>query len=57
VRGAVIGINFLYITFKTQFGWGTIGANLAVGVICIGIAFWAWTQLEETYGKDLDYVE
>ncbi|HNI32668.1 MAG: MFS transporter [Chitinophagales bacterium] len=57
VRGAVIGINYLYITFKTNFHFSTQMANLSVGVICIGIAIIAWTQIEETYGKDLDYVE
>lgn len=57
VRGAVIGINILYITLKSNFGFSTQYANLAVGFICIGISIIAWTQLKETFGKDLDYVE
>ena len=28
-----------------------------VGTICILIAFWAWRGLEETHGKDFDYIE
>ncbi len=57
VRGAVIGINILYTNLKSNFGFTTQYANLTVGFICIGISILAWTQLEETFGKDLDYVE
>lgn len=57
VRGSVIGINILYTTLKSSYGFSTQSANLIVGAICIGISILAWTQLEETFGKDLDYVE
>jgi len=57
VRGSVIGINLLYTTLKTNAGFSAQAANLTVGAICIGIALLAWTQLEETFGKDLDYIE
>jgi len=57
VRGSLIGINILYTTLKTSFGLSTQAANLAIGTLCIGIAILAWTQLEETFGKNLDYVE
>lgn len=56
VRGFVIIINFLYITFKSSTG-STMYANILVGIICIGLALLAWTQISETYGKDLDYIE
>ena len=36
---------------------GLLGGGLLVGVICLGIALVALTGLEETYGKDLDFVE
>jgi len=57
VRGSVIAINMLYITFKNNFHFSTQMANILVGIICISISILAWSQLEETYGKDLDYVE
>lgn len=57
VRGSIILINLLYATLKTSFDFSPMSANLMVGVICIGIAILAWTQLEETFNKDLDYVE
>ena len=36
---------------------GLLGGGLLVGVVCIAIALVALVGLEETYGKDLDYVE
>ncbi|HNB39162.1 MAG TPA: MFS transporter [Chitinophagales bacterium] len=56
VRGFVVIINFMYISFKDMTS-STITANILTGIICVGLALYAWTQLEETYGKDLDYVE
>ena len=57
VRGSVIGINSLYLYLKNSIGLSTPSANLLVGVICIGIAVWSWTQIQETFGKDLNYVD
>jgi len=34
-----------------------IPAAIVVGVACVGIAIWALAGLEETFGKDLDYLE
>jgi hypothetical protein len=34
-----------------------LGGAEAVGFLTLSVAFLASTQLEETYGKDLDYVE
>ena len=36
---------------------GLLGAGLLVGVVCIATALIALAGLEETYGKDLDFVE
>lgn len=57
VRGSVIGINSLYLFLKSSFHFSTQTANLLVGGICIAIALIAWTRLEETFNKDLNYVE
>jgi hypothetical protein len=56
VRGFVIIINFLYVTFKSSTG-STMYANILVGIICIGLALLAWTRIDETFGKNLDYIE
>jgi len=55
VRGATILITFLLGIFTPLFGlWY---AGVIVGVLFIGIALAAVFLTEETYGKDLDYVE
>jgi putative MFS transporter len=55
VRGAVIPIT---LVFKALIGpLGLIGSALAVGLVCLALAFWATWSVDETFGKDLDYVE
>ncbi len=36
---------------------GPVTSAALVGAACLLIAFWAWSGLEETHGKDLDYLE
>ena len=36
---------------------GVIGAAAMVGLLCFVISFWSLVTLDETYGKDLNYVE
>lgn len=55
VRGAVVPITLAFQAFKTSLGVG--GAAAAVGAITIALAFVALLGLDETFGKDLDYVE
>ena len=56
VRGSVpliLGLFHLLI-------WLSLSAILSafvVGVICLGLSFWAVISMSETFGKDLDYVE
>ncbi len=55
VRGALVPIAWLF-----QFGkdpLGIVGSAVAVGVIVIVIAFVSLVELEETFGKDLNYIE
>jgi MFS family permease len=55
VRGAVVPL-----TSAFQLGaghLGVVGSGIAVGVVALAIAFLSLTGLEETYGKDLDFVE
>jgi hypothetical protein len=55
LRGATILITFLLGTLTPVVGLWTSG--VIVGVIFIGVALWSVFLTEETYGKDLDYVE
>lgn len=55
VRGALIPIT---IGFKALIGtFGLINSALIVGIICCFAALWATSQVEETFSKELDYVE
>jgi putative MFS transporter len=55
VRGAVV---LLTLSFSYLRGpLGIRGSAMAIGVVTLTLAFVALRGLEETYGKDLDYVE
>jgi hypothetical protein len=61
VRGATVLVTLAFNHLKTvKVGDGTVGvvASAAiVGVVCLLVAFWAASGLQETYDKDLDYIE
>jgi putative MFS transporter len=56
VRGMVVPIVFGYKAARDHLGGPAIGAPV-VGAICLAIAVWAASGLQETFGKDLDYLE
>ncbi|MGV3557850.1 MFS transporter [Larkinella arboricola] len=55
VRGAVIPLTSLFVYGKGQFG--TLNSALAVGLLTAALAFMALYFMEETFKKDLNYVE
>jgi MFS family permease len=55
VRGSVVPITIGFNFCRGRFG--VIPGAILVGLACIGIALWALRGLEETHGKDLDYME
>ena len=55
IRGAVIPITFFFQMAKRQFG--IIQAAIIVGSVCLAIAFYALYGLEETFSKELNYIE
>ncbi|GAB2576177.1 MFS transporter [Spirosoma areae] len=55
VRGATIPLSALFILLKPSLG--TVYSALAVGVLTITVALTALSALEETFTKELDYVE
>jgi hypothetical protein len=55
VRGAVIPIT---LSFKSlEPAYGTIQSASIVGTICLLLAFLSILYLQETFGKNLDYLE
>ena len=55
VRGLTTVLTIAFSHLRT--GIGTVPAAALIGAVTILIAFIALLQLEETYGKDLDYTE
>ena len=57
VRGSTILISYLLAGMGFLFGKEGTTATIATGAIIMTIAFIALYFLEETFGKDLDYIE
>ncbi len=55
VRGSVWPITSAFKFLAPPIG--SIGSALIVGLICIGGAFWAVMRTQETFSKDMDFVE
>ncbi|MEZ2444769.1 MFS transporter [Chitinophaga sp. RCC_12] len=57
VRGAVVPLTFLFQFMQLLFNGSLVYAGISVGVICLALAFWSLTGMQETFHKDLDYLE
>jgi MFS family permease len=58
VRGALPLINFLFLDIlQKSFGWSIIQSGILTGSVVLGITLIAFVYTEETYHKDLDYLE
>jgi putative MFS transporter len=58
VRGALPLMNLLFLNlFQKSWGWNLIKAGIITGIIIMFISFVAFYFTEETYHKDLNYVE
>lgn len=55
VRGAIVPMSYAFQLLKAPLGES--GSAIAVGVMVLAVAFVALLGLEETYGKDLDFVD
>jgi MFS transporter, putative metabolite:H+ symporter len=55
VRGAVVPLTLAFKALKPVLG--VSGSALALGAVTIGVALLALRGLDETFGKDLDYLE
>ena len=56
VRGSFLLISMLYTALKSN-GVSALNAVFITGLICVTISLVMAWRTEETYGKDLDYVE
>jgi MFS family permease len=57
VRGSVPLMMMLWAWLDKDLGWGILNGAIAVGSLVMILAFFALYKLEETYDKELDYIE
>ena len=58
VRGALPLINLMFLNlFQRNLGWGLIKSGIITGVVVMTVTLIAFYFTEETYHKDLDYLE
>jgi MFS family permease len=58
VRGALPLINFLFLDIlQKSMGWTIVQSGIVTGCIVMGITIIAFIFTEETYHKDLDFIE
>ena len=58
VRGALPLINFLFLDIlQKQLGWNIVQSGMLTGAIIMLVTLIAFYYTEETYHKDLDYLE
>jgi MFS family permease len=58
VRGALPLINFLFLDIlQKQVGWSVVNSGIITGAIVMTITLVAFVYTEETFHKDLDYME
>jgi predicted MFS family arabinose efflux permease len=61
IRGSVVPLTLSFNYLKSYpiggVPLGVVDSAAIVGIVCILIALWAVQGLEETYGKELDYLE
>lgn len=55
VRGMLIPMTLAFKAMKP--GLGTLGAAGVLGAVIFALAFWSLSRMEETFAKDLDFVE
>lgn len=57
VRGAVVPVSLLFQYLRSLFHGSLIVAGIAVAALSIALAFWALHKMQETFHKDLNYLE
>jgi len=57
VRGSVVPVSLLFQYLRGLFHGSLIYAGIVVGALVIALAFWALFYMQETFSKDLNYLE
>ena len=57
VRGSVVPVSLFFQYLRGLFHGSIIYAGVVVAALTIGLAFWALHYMQETFSKDLNYLE
>lgn len=57
VRGSVVPMSLLFQYLIGVFNGSLVGSGIVVGLLSLGLAFWALHYMQDTFSKDLDYIE
>ncbi len=57
VRGSVVPLSLLFQWLTVRFHGELVMAGILVALLCLGLAFWALYYMQDTFSKDLDYIE
>jgi putative MFS transporter len=57
VRGAVVLLSTIFSYLNNGLGMGFVAAALPIGVVVIALAIFATIRTQDTFHKDLDYIE
>lgn len=57
VRGSVVPLSLLFQYLTVLFHGGLVMAGVLVALLCLALAFWALHYMQDTFSKDLDYIE
>jgi MFS family permease len=57
VRGALVLISSAFVYLEKAFLGDSVIAAIVVGFVCMALAFLGTRTVNETFGKDLDYIE
>jgi ABC-type uncharacterized transport system permease subunit len=53
----VVPLSLLFQYLTGVFNGSLIGSGVVVALLCMGLAFWALHYMQDTFSKDLDYLE
>jgi MFS transporter, putative metabolite:H+ symporter len=58
VRGALPLINLMFLDlFQKNWGWSIIQSGIVTGIVTVSITLIAFSYTEETFHRDLDFIE
>ena len=57
VRGSVVPMTLLFQYLTGVLSGSLVGSGIIVALLSLSLAFWALHYMQDTFSKDLDYIE